>query len=30
MAQVVEKGGTVEVIDEALMGKIRIGALLRY
>ncbi len=30
MAQVIEKGGTVEVIDEDMMGKIRIGALLRY
>jgi peptide chain release factor subunit 1 len=30
MAQVVEKGGTAEVIDEELMGQLRIGALLRY
>jgi hypothetical protein len=30
MAQVVEKGGTVEVIDETLMEQTRIGALLRY
>jgi peptide chain release factor subunit 1 len=30
ITQVIEKGGSVEVIDEALMGQIRIGALLRY
>ena len=30
MAQVVEKGGSAEVVDETLMGQIRIGALLRY
>jgi len=30
IAQVVEKGGTAEVVDEELMEQIRIGALLRY
>lgn len=30
MAQVVEKGGTAEVIDEDKMGQMHIGALLRY
>ncbi|MDF1512409.1 MAG: hypothetical protein P1S60_01235 [Anaerolineae bacterium] len=30
MTQVVEKGGSVEVIDEEMMGQMRIGALLRY
>ena len=30
MSQVVEKGGTVEVIDDDMMGQMHIGALLRY
>lgn len=30
IAQVVEKGGEAEVIDESLMGQTKIGALLRY
>ncbi len=30
VAQVVEKGGTVEVVDNNIMGEAHIGALLRY
>ncbi len=30
VSQVVEKGGTVEVVDDETMGDTRIGALLRY
>ncbi|MCD4738387.1 MAG: hypothetical protein K8R89_03900, partial [Anaerolineae bacterium] len=30
VAQVVEKGGTVQVVDDEIIGEAKIGALLRY